>query len=293
MSVAKELNVITAFGESTEGALILAGQPDELEQEFSAERMLVVQIKNGNCQVIDTLPHPVFNSWRSTSGRAYCSSNEGHILTYSGGQWNREKVSDKEDLFDGIWGISGDSDRQDTVFLSSDESFYIRQNEEWSEYPMPPQVEAVTRVHGLSPDEVYICTDDGLLCWNGSELTEVEGPDDEPVGVIVISKNEMLVTGYDGIYLYRDGEGWEVLDSPASGPTVATLAFMGDIYVGTTEGVVRLRDNKLELVCEFFCNQLVSIGDAVIASGMDDAYLFDQKTWGRLQLPMLGLNEEL
>ena len=292
MTQPKELNVITAFGVSTDSAIILAGQPDELEQEFSAERVMAVQIINGVCEVVDTLPHPIVNSWLSPNGRAYCSSNKGHILTHFDGSWIREKVCDKEDTFDGIWGISGDSEQQDVVFVTSDESLYIRQEGVWSEYPMPQQVERVTRLHGLSLDEIYICTDDGLLCWNGKEIIEIEGPDDDPVGVIVLSKNKMIVAGYDGLYQWSSESGWKSLDSPAEEPTVATLFFMDDIFFGTTDGVVRLRDDKLELVCEFFCNQLVSIGDAIIASGPDEAYLFDQKTWKRLQLPKLGFEEE-
>jgi hypothetical protein len=292
MSEPKELNVITAFGKTTDSAIILAGQPDELEQEFSAERALVVKIRNGNCEIIDTISYPIVNSWLSNSARAYCTSNEGYILTYFDGSWDREKVSDKEDFFDGIWGISGDSDQQDAVFVTSDESLYIRQEEIWCEYPMPQQVERVTRLHGLAPDEIYICTDDGILCWNGKEIIEVEGPEDDPVGIIVLSKNDMIVAGYDGLYQWTTKSGWKTLNSPAEEPTAATLSFMDDVFFGTTDGVVRLRGEKLKLVCELFCNQLVSIGDAVIASGPDEAYLFDQKKWHRLQLPKLGYEEE-
>lgn len=291
MTEPKELSVITAFGESVDSAIVLAAQPDEEEQEFGAERTLVLRIEGGVGRIVDVLPSPVVESWRSESGKAYCTSNGGQILTYFNGTWDREKVCQKDEYFRGIWGFGGKTDRDDIVIICSNESLYVRDKQSWSEYPMPQTVEIVKRIHGLSPDEVYVCTDDGLLCWNGKELKEIEGPDDELRGVLVLSDQKILVTG-DRLHLWSDKEGWRVLDSPAGEDhTHAILPFGDDIFIGTLEGILRLRGSKLEIVLDSFCNTLVSVGDAIIAAG-DESYLFDGKQWVLIQLPKLAFGED-
>lgn len=286
----KEVEVMTAFGESIDSAMILAAQPDEIEQVDGAQRTLLLKIEGDVCRVVDTLPRPIGTSWRSNNGRVYCPSNGGQVLTYFDGAWDQEQVCAHEGIFGNLWGFSGKTPSEDIVFLCSDENLYIRDKGFWNEYPMPDTVEIVHGLHGLSPDQVYVCTDEGLLRWNGEELVELEGPpDDEPLGVLVLSKTDMLVSGYD-LYLWSDKGGWIVLDSPAESHTIAMLSFGDDVFIGTTEGVLQRRSNKLEMVTDVFCNDLVNVGDGIIASG-DATYLYDGRQWTQLWLPKLEVGE--
>lgn len=292
MAEPEELILTTAFGDSKEAAVLLAAQPEELEEEFGAQRAFALKLKNNEGIIVEEISHPIIDSWCSRSKKAYCSSDRGHIMTYQNGNWNREKVTGKEIEFKAIWGFSGLKAPDDTVFLGSDESLFILDKGIWNEHPMPQPVEMVSRLHGLSSDEVYICTDDGLLCWNGTELIKKEGPDDDLRGVIVISEQEILVTG-DRLHLWSDEEGWKKLDSPGEEDhTLAICPFGDDIFIGTLNGVVRYRNGGMEMVTSEFCNILADVGDAIIASG-DEAYLFEDGQWKRLRLPSVGFMEKI
>jgi len=291
MSEPKELQLMTAFGGSIDSAVVLAAQPDEIVIG-GAERTFILTIEAGGCRVVDTLIRPIVASWYSNNGRAYCPSNGGHVLMYFDGVWDKEQVCAHEASFGHLWGFSGKTPREDIIFLCSDENLYIRNKGHWSEHPMPDTVEIVHGIHGLSPNQVYICTDEGLLCWNGNEIIELEGPpDDEPLGVLVLSETDMLVSGYD-LYLWSDKGGWTILDSPTESHTTAMLSFGDDVFIGTREGVLRRRSNKLEMVTDVFCNDLINVGDGIIASG-DAIYLYDGRQWTQLWLPKLEIGEVL
>lgn len=291
MSDAKELQILTAFGASIDTAMIIAVHPDERAAEPKNHRSIVLKITNGSVQVVETLSQPIYVSWLSTSGAAYCPTHNGQVVIRTNGAWEREQVCDRDVRFGDVFGFCGAVPRDDIVFVSSDESLFIRTEGVWKEHAMPQTVEIVRRIHGLSQDQVYITTDEGLLCWNGSKLVELEGPECEPSGVLVISETEMLVTGGD-LFYWSDETGWETLASPAERHTIALVPFGEVVFIGTANGVLQYCSGELELVTDCFCNNLMNIGTGVVASG-DANYLFDKEKWIKFELPILSFMEPL
>ena len=149
----------------------------------------------------------------------------------------------------------------------------------------------VYRLHGLSPAEVYICTDAGLLCWNGQELTEFEGPDDEPLGVLVLSREELLVVG-DGVHHWSDKAGWTDLESPVDSHAAEMMSLGEDVFIPTLDGVLRLRSGEFDIVVESRCNKVLSVGNAILAAGTGGLVSFDGKSWLRLFLPVVVSEED-
>lgn len=291
MSGFKELQILTAFGASVDEAMIIAAHPDERSAEPKNHHSIILKIVKGVTQVVEILRQPIYASWLSTSGVGYCPTNQGQIITFIDGAWQLEQVCERDVRFGDVFGFSGSDSIHDVVFVSSDESLFVRTEGIWKEHAMPQTVEIVYRMHGLSQDEVYITTDEGLLCWNGSELVELEGPEYEATGVLVISESEMLVTGGD-LFYWSDETGWQTLSSPAERHTIALISFVAAAFIGTANGVLRYESGELELVTDYYCNNLMNIGTGVIATG-DANLLFDGESWNKLNIPELDIQEIL
>lgn len=285
----KEVQLSTAFGPSLAEAWLIGHQLDESEEELGHQRSFVLRMEDlGRMpRIVETLPHPVYESWRSDNGTAYCTSNQGRLWVWEKGAWSRQVVAEEEVQLGGIWGFSGTSPKDDALFVTTDTAIYVRVEGTWRMHPMTDLVEVVYRLHGLSPDEVYITTDYGLWRWNGSEIEQADGPEGDLSGVLVLSEGEMIVTD-DFLHRWTLQEGWQEIDSPGEDDhTVAVTMFQGCAHVGTLRGVVRLDGAHTELLNETPCNLLASVGDGLIA-GRDHTLLLYEGKWQTLPMPRLA-----
>lgn len=156
---------------------------------------------------------------------------------------------------------------------------------------MPEQVHIAYSLHGLKADEVYICTDEDLLCWDGTELTEVEGPDAS--GVLVISDNEMIAVGSTGLYHWTANSDWKKVKIPTKSVAIGIVRWNNDVFIPTSEGVLCLRDGVVNKVNNFRCNRIMDIGDALLATGGQGGLIVttDGVDWTEVSLPEVGSNE--
>ena len=290
MSKSDGLQVLTAFGSSLEDAFVLASrQSDWVESESREYPTFVLRIKDHQAQIEETLTQPITDVWQSGNGAVYCPTSNGQMLIYLDGVWNQETVCDRDEEFGAIWGISGSSRTEDTLFIVSDTNLFTRLNSVWQEYPMPEEVEMVYRLHGLVSNEIYICTDAGLLLWDGVRITEVEGPDDEPIDVLILSEEEMLVVGDAGVYHWTDVADWEDLESPLEEVAGGMALWDNDVFIPSLEGVLRFHDGVITSVGKFSCNNLLSVGNALLAAGAEGGLLVsrDGEEWSEVALPQV------
>jgi hypothetical protein len=56
---------------------------------------------------------------------------------------------------------------------------------EWREVPLPDDVEIVSNVAVVSPDQIYIVADTGLLLFNGNKVEAIESPEGDLSGLVV------------------------------------------------------------------------------------------------------------
>ena len=292
MSEVRELLARAAFGESVESAVILAVQPDEWEDsEEWSHRTFVLKLKENEGTLIEILPDPIDEVWRSDNGTAYCPTSHGQLMVNRNGIWSNEIICNRGVEFGPIFGFSGILDRDDILFTCDATNLFIRQKEAWKEVGFPDEVEEIYKFHGLSPTELYFCADAGLYEWNGKDFTSLEGPDDELLGVLVLSNTEMIAVG-DYIHHWSDDKGWQILESPVDNHAGGVVAWENSVLIPTLEGVLRLHSNQLEFVSDFSTNGLVNVGNGVIAFGADEGLsLFDGVSWRQITLPSVRPGE--
>lgn len=240
MSGPQELIITAAFGQTADLALLLAEAPDDDEddEEISAGSLTyVLELKQGKTKIINQLSTHIYSCWRSQSGAAYCSAEDGLVYVYYQGKWVQEKVSDHPVSFRFMWGFSGKSDAEDLVFLCSHTTLFIRDHRVWRAYPLPETIESTSGIHGLSPDDLYISSKEGLVHWDGTQFEELELPDPYDVfwGLRVLSKDSLLLVGEKHVYQWRDQKGWDKSAIPSGEGTVAIMEQGGKVFIGTDE----------------------------------------------------------
>lgn len=283
--------VKAAFGASVTNSIFLAAQPDEWEDNYKGHRTFVLDYAKANLQLNCMLSGTVFTVWFSDNGTAYCPANNGVLYVYSDLTWRKEQVSNIDEEFQHAWGISGKNANSDTVFLCSKENLYIRKNYEWKVVPFPEK--GVHKCHGLDSDEVYVTTPSGILLWNGENLVELEYPGEYPRGVLVLSKNELLVVGNENIHIWSDEKQWVSLPTPASSHGNSILRFRNTIFISTLEGVLKYEDGKVEWANRFICISLFDLGDGVLSTSSDASYFYNGEDWQRVLLPSFVKDENV
>lgn len=290
MSQSEKLQILNSFGTSLNNALVFAVKESDWEESESNEfPVYALKIDGHVAQIKDVLKQPVIEIWQSKNGAAYCPSTKGQMLIYNNNSWNSEVVCDRNEEFGYIWGISGSSISDDSIYIVSDTSFFTRINEIWKEYPLPEDIEMTYRMHGLSPKEIYICTDSGLLLWDGEVFEEVEGPDDEPSAVYVLSDSELLVVGDSGVYLWTEELDWQELESPTDEVANGITAWGKDIFIPSLEGILKFHDGVITKVDKFSCNKILNIGNAILAAGSEGGLLMSQDGvgWSEINVPQV------
>lgn len=291
MTEPKDLYLMTAFQDTLNRLFLCTCHPDDYDPNTSSfTRSILLSLEGKTAKISHVLSHAIETAWRAKTGKVYCTSTGGQIYSHQGEGWKREVVCDRPINFKWIHGFSGESEKDEVVFLPSVSGLFIKKDGQWSEHPMPEGVEMIQNLHGLSPDDVYICTDAGLVHWDGKELSLVEAPDDNLLlSVLVLSDDEMLLAGKK-LYCWTEKTGWKKLKSPAKTHTVAMVKWNNDVWIGTSDGVLRRSGNKMELVTKAHCNGLFDLGTGLLADG-DEILLFDGKAWNQLTLPKLAVEE--
>jgi hypothetical protein len=288
-SSAKELKALSGFAVDESTAFILAVQPDEWAGP--KHRTFVFRVHAGAAEFVQTIQCPLQRCWLSRSMVAYCTTADGAVMSFRQGTSSSEKVSPRKEELDAIIGFSAKRPVDDELIVCGTVSIFARRAGRWIEHQLPDEVGEIYRLHGLAPDEVYICTDAGLYLWNGAELLEKEGPDDEVLDVFVRSPTELVAVG-DGVHLWSDEGGWKRLKSPFRQHSVG-LCLAGDsLFIPSRHGVLCLRGAVLEKVSDLPSGQLIGLGNQIVAAGREGglAY-FDGRNWRRLPLPRLRPSE--
>jgi hypothetical protein len=278
------LEMATAFGSSLADAILLARDADDDGE--SRPKTFVVRVDGGKTRVAEVLEGPSTQAWRSANGTAYVTSDRGELWVHQGGAWSRERVCEEQVAFRPIWGFGGATPRDDVVLVATDTSLHERRGGAWRSFEIPESAEMVFRLHGLRPDAVFMTTADGLRRWDGEKLGRPGSPPmPELSGVRAVSEDELVVTGDGQLFRKAGGGRWETIAAAGGGRhTIAVETFGGKVWVGTSKGVVRLDGATPSLVTNVYCNQLVNLGDHLLASG-HGTLLFDGQSWRPLALP--------
>lgn len=294
MSQREELLMLSGFGNSAATARILAVQPDEFGDDDWPPRTFVFGLQGSSFGLLDRLAAQICESWMSSNGTAYCPADRGRLMCHIDGRWEQRRVCGRNEEFGAIIGFSAPVPEQDRLMICGSSSLFVGTTSKgFEEVALPDEAEEVWGLHGLSPDEVYVCSDAGLLLWDGVRLREVEGPDDEITDVLVVSPTELIAVG-ETVHRWVDGQGWTLLRSDLKDPTTGLCLFQGQVMVPGLDGIGRIEGTHLKRLSKFSSNQLIACGDTLMAAGADGGLsIFNGVDFVRIKLPKLAPGEVL
>jgi hypothetical protein len=290
------------FGTNPERPLLIAHVPEpepdwlaEESAEASAEEppepeSLLLELSGDQVRLKERVPMRLDSAWQSPRGPAYCSANAGRVAVYAKAAWQIEQVTDDDEDFELIWGISGATAAEDVVFVLGAARAFVRRRGIWSELELPDEIEMVTNVVGRSPDEIYLITDTGVVLYEGSEVSEVEAPDDSLQGMLLRSNGDILITGNEGLHQWSEqAQSWSLYESPAE----LTMGIVehpgtGAVLLATREGVLQWDGKDFSFVAEGFrSNELCVLGDVVFAVSVYGGLLRGiGGTWAQVPVPV-------
>ena len=294
MSEREELLMLTGFGNGPSTARILAVQPDEFGEEEWPLRTFVFGLQGPSLGLLETLPTPIDESWMSANCATYCPTNNGKLMRHVDGRWSSFQVCHRNEEFGAVIGFSGSTPEQDQLMICGSVSTFAGSTEKgFTEIAMPNNVEEVWRLHGLTPSEVYICTDAGLMLWDGHSVRAIDGPDDEIFDVLVLSPTELIAVGEDA-HRWVDGKGWSKIRSAVKDLAQGMCLYQNQVMLPGLDGVGRLEGNEIKRLAKFSSNQLIACGETLMAAGSDGGLsIFNGTDWVRIKLPKLAPGEVL
>ena len=290
MPSAKTLVVQTAFGKSLGETLLLALHPDESHDDngdpLPNARTIVLELRGDKAVFREELPIPLYRSWYSTSGAAYCSSVEsGALHRWQGGTWSSELFSKKSiDFVSYVYGVPGKKPDADTLFVATEKHLFVRQAGKWLRKRVPGEGFPY-QMTGTQPNEVYVGATDVLL-WDGTTLSEIESPEDDNMRGLTLTADDRLVGGRTYVSVSTPDGEWERIDTPVEGFHVFTR--LGDtVYALSDEdGVLSVYPGKPKVLTKPLDSLgLVNVGDGLVAYGNDGVLAFDGKKWTKIKIP--------
>ena len=286
----KPLIADIVIGPDLRHCLVLASHPDErMEPDGDpsrTRRTIVLRFDGERFSAPSTLPVPLDRGWASANGAGYCTSFRGSLAhVYVDGQWGSERFSSQDEDVLRIWGISGGTPQEDRVYVSTEGTLFIRQAGAWSRHVPPEPAKRLFGVHGLRPEELYVCSDTGLLLWNGQQFQPLE---DRPVSIVeaILVHGDEIYAGNRFLVHWTKATGWQRWQPTLVSPT-AIIDIDDAIIVSTFKHGVTERNGGqfVSVTPPHMALELQRIGDGAFAMGDDQSYIRLDGRWQRLVMP--------
>ena len=228
----------------------------------------VHRVRADRAEWVQTIRQPLNDCWWSRNGVVYCTTDTGEVIAFERGKVTGERASPRIESLGAIIGFNGKTAADDVLIACGRTSLFVRRAGRWAEHPLPDPVTHLFRMHGLTSDEVHVCTDAGICVWDGTAFAFREGPQDDEIGnVFVRSATELVAIG-DAVHLWSDGLGWQRLKSPFGQHSVGLCSSGDSLYIPSRSGIARLTRTTLDQVSAEPSGQLVAVGDQVAGEGL-------------------------
>lgn len=261
------LHLVAAAGTSLDSAVLLAAHAEEWREEA---RTLLLRFNAGQPRLLARYPGRLYSAWLSArTGRLY-ALDRGRLAVFQpdglGGfeAPQVEIIPEVEDPGVFILGIADEAG--DTLFVGDDAALHIRRGGEWRRFAAPEGAGPLLRGHGRRADQVFFCSEAGLLRWDGQVLSVIDSPPAEPWGVFESADGGLWITAEEaGVFHQRKGSAWR--HHPTAFEPLGAVAGLGEaVYAEVYEqGLARINGQAPEIV--YPADQAVtpwSVGDALI-----------------------------
>lgn len=280
------------IGKEVRDCLVLASHPDERRspdgQKPSLTRPTIVMHFDGrNFRGVTSLPVALRRGWSSDNGTGYCTSIRGkQCYVHDGKQWQSETFSEQDEDVMRIGGLSGTDAPRDLVWISTDGALFLRREARWTRHAPPEPARRVFGVHGPTSEELYVCTDAGLLMW--TEVAGFRSLIDRPRGIQkeILVKDGDIFVGNRQLMRWNQSGGWRNVE-PAVRDVTAIVEASGVVLVGTFEkGVFEQQGGVfVPATPEFQCLEVQRVGSGAFAAADDRGYVRLGSHWHELHMP--------
>jgi hypothetical protein len=293
----KKLIADVMVGGDPTRSIVLASHPDERMDPDGTDpsltrRTIVLTFDGQRFTDATSLAFPLDRAWNSTNGTGYCTPIRGHdVHLYTNGAWTQERFASQDEDVLRIWGLSGPSSQEDRVYISTEGTLYIREGGAWAAHRAPDPVQSLYGVHGRSPDELYVCSDAGVLLWTGTRFEELEDDPRSPVKAIRIVGDEIYAGGRFLLH-WTKASGWQRWEPAVRNPT-AIIDIGGVVIVGTFQKGVMERQGAAfgPVTRAFMCLDLQPIGHGAFATGDDGTFVRAAGRWQEVAMPLCAVDQ--
>jgi hypothetical protein len=217
---------------------------------------------------------------------AYCGSVErGTIHKWCKGQWEVETFcTHPVEFVRYVYVWPGLTPAEDNVFLATREDVFVRQNGTWRRERVPGEGFPL-QMEGSRADQIFIGGPQ-LCLWDGQTLSMLQNPRGDTANCLALSTDGRLIAGSSYVNASTPDGGWERLNSSIR-EFSGFARFQDAVYaLSDDNGVVRIYPGPVaSLTRSLSANDIVSVGDGLIAIGNDGVLTFDGQTWREVQIP--------
>lgn len=280
-----ELMMLSGFAVDDATAFVFSVRPDDWGDP--KRETFVHRVRADGAEWVQTIRQPVNDCWWSRNGVVYCTTVTGEVIAFERGNATAERTCARVEPVRAIIGFSGATAADDVLIACGGTSLFVRRAGRWAEHPLPDGVAKLFRLHGLTADEVFVCTDAGIYVWDGKAFASKKGPDDDEIRSVFVRSTTELVAIGDAVHLWSDVFGWQQLKSPFGQHSVGVCSSGDSLYIPSRWGILRLSDTTLEKASAVPSGRLVAVGNQVVAAGRDCGISFGAgNRWQRLTLAL-------
>jgi hypothetical protein len=277
----------TAFGSCLDDCFLVARHSED------PGLSVLCRLEGDVAREEQALPFEAGWCWRSDNGAVYFPSESG-LYRLQGGRCTEIDGPEADEPLSYIAGWSGPDPAGDQLFIAEMDGPGLHRRSEggWSPIDLPTPASLTNAITVARPDAVYLTVGEGLVFWDGRGATMClcnEEPlppachpiDDELLCALSLGEDRLFIVGTESLWDWNPGADPEEVESPAPGEHCVGVARLGDdLFVASSEGIVRRRGGSTERVDPTPTVTLVPLADGLIALGLESgARIFDGARW--------------
>jgi len=251
---------------------------DELEiarNPAHEEFTWIYRFLNGERQLVARLPQRVNDLWMNPLGIVFGVGRPRGVLEITGLKCTQLALDNLRGTFSAIWGTG----EEHLFACGSHDSFLLyRRSGNWSDVPLPENAGGLWSIAGANERDVYSVSDQGeILHFDGRQVVALDSPTTRWLTCVApIPGGRICISGYDGILLYGNQQGWRFVNTNTDEPLLNLAPYRGGVCFVTQDALWWFDGiSAPQLLARQGGRWVNGLGDAVMIVDYESAWLFD------------------